>query len=143
MVALVPQIDRVCMSRLVGEQVHFIKLAQPPILNAKIGGIDYRVSANNSALALYILDPKPIVNGNLNSVQGEDIARISLVMKSSYHVPVRIGGEQVYMNFWSREENAFPPAAQAFLKQMAELATKNAKMPSPEREVEPSELSQR
>ncbi len=128
---VVPQVDRVCVSRLVGDHIEFVKLSQPPILNQKIGGIDYRIAAAGSALAMYMTDPKPVVNGNLSSVQGEEMARISMVMKSSFHVPAKIGGEQVFFNFWSREENAFPPEAQGFLKSMAELATKNAKMPAP------------
>ncbi len=111
---VVPQVDRVCVSRLVGDHIEFVKLSQPAILNSKIGGIDYRIAAAGSALAMYLTDPKPVVNGNLSSVQGEEMARISMVMKSSFHVPVKIGGEQVFFNFWSREENAFPPEAQGF-----------------------------
>jgi peroxiredoxin/mono/diheme cytochrome c family protein len=140
---LVPQLDRVCISKMAGDYVEFIRVSQPAILNTKIGGLEYRLAAANSGLAMYLHDPKQVVNASLRSVPGEDMARISLVMKSSYHVPVKIAGEQVVVSFWSREENAFPIEAQKFLQSMAERATKSAKMPTRLNTTEDAEVSER
>jgi peroxiredoxin len=141
--AMIPQIDRVCISKLSGENVEFVRLSQPPILNSKIGGTDYVVPAPSSGLAMYLLDPKLVVNGNLKSVPGEDMARMSLVMKSSLHIPAKIAGQQVVVSFWSREENAFPPECLGFLKSMTERAMKNAKMPVRGVASEAAEVSER
>ena len=130
MATYIPQLDRVCVSTLEGDEVVFLKVSQPPIWNTKIGATEFRVPKAQSTLAWIMEEKKPVVNGALAAVQGEDIGRLSLIMKSSFHVPVKIQGKQALMSFWSRDENAFPEQAQEFLTKIAAQATKNAKLPS-------------
>lgn len=131
MAMYVPQLDRVCVSTLEGDKLVFLQVSQPPIWNSKIGSTEFRVPREQSTLAWILTDDKPVMNGALAAVQGEDFGRLSLIMKSSFHVPAKIQGKQVLVSFWSRDENGFPEKAQEFLKKVAAQATKNAKLPSP------------
>ena len=43
--------------------------------------------------------------------------------KSSLHVPAEIKGQQVTINFWSTDADAFPPQAEAMLTGVAQIMT--------------------
>jgi hypothetical protein len=128
---MVPQIDRICVSMIEGSDVKFLHVSQPAIFNVKIGSKDYVVPIGRSVLAFYLEDGKPVVNPNLNSGAGEDMARFASLMKSSFHVPIKVAGKSAMMSFWSREADAFPESAQKLLTGFASMSAKNAKLPVP------------
>lgn len=128
----VPQVDRVDVCTLDSNDLVFCMVAQAPLFNSKIGNKEFRVPADRSTLAWYLAkgEGKEIVhNDGLKAMQGEDVGRMAQLMRSSFHVPVSLGGRNALVTFWSREDEAFPPLAQELLRNFAKLAAKNAKNP--------------
>ncbi len=116
-----PQVDRICASVVEDGQVRFVRVWQPLVFDAKLGRDGRKESAQNAALAQYATADKPVVNQDLATVKGDDLLAMRGLLGSSLHVPVTINGKPGTVNFWSREKNAFPPAAVEFLTQIAKL----------------------
>ena len=80
--------------------------------------------AKGEALADYAAGSKVVVNNDLANVPGKLIEEmVARGAKSSMHVPAEIKGQRVTINFWSRDANAFPPAAEAVLTGVARIMT--------------------
>jgi hypothetical protein len=47
------------------------------------------------------------------------MAALRHALGSSVHVPVESGGQKLLVSYWSKEKNAFPPAAVEFLKNVS------------------------
>jgi hypothetical protein len=73
-------------------------------------------------VAEYAAAGKPVANNDLSKAHGKIIEKmIARGAKSSFHVPAEIQGQKVLINFWSKDANAFPPQAQAFLAGVAQV----------------------
>jgi hypothetical protein len=82
------------------------------------------VDAEGEALADYAAGSKAVVNNDLTKVRGKlAAAMVGRGAKSSLHVPAEFQGQRVSINFWSRDPDAFPPAAEAVLTAVAGIMT--------------------
>ena len=80
--------------------------------------------AAGEELASYATASQPVVNSDITKSKGEVFASMARRgIKSSLHVPADIQGQRVTVNFWSRDADAFPPAAQALLAGVAQIMT--------------------
>ncbi len=80
--------------------------------------------AKGEDLASYVTSSKPVVNNDLSKAKGKLMERmVKRGIKSSFHVPAEVNGQKVTINFWSRDENAFPPMAEAVLTGVAQIMT--------------------
>jgi peroxiredoxin len=82
------------------------------------------VDAEGEGLADYLTSAKPVVNNDLTKAKGKLMEKmVERGAKSSLHVPAEIQGQKVTINFWSLDENAFPPMAEALLTGVAQIMT--------------------
>jgi hypothetical protein len=80
--------------------------------------------AKGEDLASYVTSSKPVANNDLTKAKGKLMERmVKRGVKSSFHVPAEVQGQKVTINFWSRDENAFPPMAEAVLTGVAQIMT--------------------
>jgi peroxiredoxin len=80
------------------------------------------VDAKGESLAEYAAAGKPVANNDLSKAHGKLIEKmIARGAKSSFHVPAEIQGQKVVISFWSKDANAFPPQAEAFLSGVAQV----------------------
>ncbi len=80
--------------------------------------------ADGEDLAAYTTSTKPVVNNDLSKAKGKLLERmVERGAKSSLHIPAEVQGQRVSINFWSRDENAFPPLAEALLTGVAQIMT--------------------
>lgn len=121
--SVVPQLDRVCLTSLRGAKVKIEFDAQPIELRKVIGGRGLEVKAAGFSLAEHAQQGETIVHPQLKQVTTKDMTFMSVVLASSMHVPAKYDGAQATLNFWSREEDAFPPAARTFLEAIARRVT--------------------
>ncbi len=82
------------------------------------------VDAQGESLADYAAGSKVIVNNDLSKAKGKLVELLAKRgAKSSLHVPVEIKGMKCTVNFWSMDEGAFTPPAEALLTQLAKVMT--------------------
>jgi peroxiredoxin len=116
-----PQLDRICWTAVEGDKLNIVRVAQEPAAARTVGGSGRKVSTSITAVAGYVKKGEPVVNKNLAAERSLDLQFMSRVYGSSVHVPTQIGEAIGTLNFWSTESAAFPPAAVAILKEVAEL----------------------
>ncbi|HVU89087.1 MAG TPA: redoxin domain-containing protein [Pirellulales bacterium] len=109
-----PQVDRVCVSKIDDGKVHFLAVAQPAVLDYPLGRGDRTFAAADATLARYIEGGKLVTNAALPDA-GADMAAMRRALGSSIHVPITVNGAPAVVSYWSKEKEAFPPAAVAFL----------------------------
>jgi peroxiredoxin len=120
--ALCPQVDRMDVSTVDEGALRFRAVSQPPVIKAKVGGLEVEISGQNLALGEHARANSPVVTEELSTSDPHpDLAAMARGLRSSLHVPVTIEGRAACVNFWSRERNAFPPEAVEVLGQVARL----------------------
>jgi hypothetical protein len=93
------------------------KLSELP-LTARLQTVD----AKGESLAEYLTSQQPVVNNDLAKAHGQWVTElVRRGAKSSVHVPAKLNGQNVTINFWSRDPNAFPPQAVALLTAVAQI----------------------
>lgn len=117
----VPQLDRICWTAVEGDKLNIVRVAQEPGAAKTVGGSGRKINASITAVAGYVKKGEPTVNKNLAAERSLDLQFMSRAFGSSVHVPTQIGEASGTLNFWSTESAAFPPAAVAILKEVAEL----------------------
>jgi peroxiredoxin len=119
---LVPQVDRVCYTVVEGNQLVVKQCVQPPALAAKVGGAGRKVAIGISQVARAAEKSEATVYPSLDRQKGLssiDLAHMSKCYGSSFHVPVKVGGNSGTINYWSTEKEAFPPEARGVLEEAA------------------------
>jgi len=82
------------------------------------------VDAAGESLAEYAAARKVVVHNDLSQARGKIMEEMrSRGAKSSLHVPAEIQGARVTINFWSTDQGAFPPPAEALLTGVAQIMT--------------------
>jgi predicted SnoaL-like aldol condensation-catalyzing enzyme len=114
-----PQIDRICVSRIDDGKLVFAQVAQPVVLNYPLGGVERSYPVAESTLARYIQAGQPVVNAQLPE-QGADMTAMRRTLGSSVHLPITIDGQPALISYWSKEKDAFPAAAVDFLKEITQ-----------------------
>jgi peroxiredoxin len=121
---LVPQLDRVCLTIVEGNELVVRQCVQPPHLAAKVGGAGRKVAVGMSQVARAAEKSAATVYPSLDKQKGLasiDLAHMSKCYGSSFHVPVKVGDKSGTINFWSTEKEAFPPEARSVLEAVAAL----------------------
>lgn len=114
-----PQMDRMCLTLLSGDNLEVKLVIQEPRLRLTIGGAGIKVSAKGTALAAAAGTDTTQVNADLDQSKGIDLKLMSRGVASSVHVPVKVGGQTGTINFWSTDKNAFPPEAVKLLEELS------------------------
>ncbi len=121
-VAIVPQVDRVCVSVVDGEAVRFLGVSQSPVLNHPLGRAERTFAAETAALAKLAAADEPTRKDDLTTDSAPDLAAMSAGAASSLHVPVVFSdGRRGTVNFWSKETSAFQEPASTILTDLARL----------------------
>ena len=82
------------------------------------------VEAGGDGISEVAKGGKPVAYNDLDKAQGKLLALMAKRgAKSSLHVPAMLDGKPVVINFWSRDENAFPAPALALLAGVAQILT--------------------
>ena len=121
-----PQVDRVCVSKIDDGKVRFVAVAQPAVLDYPLGRGDRTFAAADAALARYIEGRQPVTNNALPEA-GADMAAMRRALGSSVHLPITIDGVPAVVSYWSKEKDAFTPAAVEFCR--TKLSTKRLGQP--------------
>jgi len=119
---MVPQVDRICITTVDGDKMR-LKMVQERIgVKTTFRSTSTVVKAEGEPLAQYALGDKTVVNDKLVEVKSPTISKLARKdLRSSLHVPVKIGDQKATVNFWSTEDAAFPPQAVKVLEQIAQL----------------------
>jgi peroxiredoxin len=118
----VPQIDRVCLTVVDGDQVEVRRchnctaLKHLDLLRGK------RVEAGQLAITDYALEKQQVVHPSIAELSTPDFQTMAEIFGSSMHVPVQVAGQPATLNFWSREQQAFPPEVERLLSEIAKQA---------------------
>ena len=114
-----PQLDRICWTLADADSLDVRLCAQPPELEKAVGGKGKRVGARWMTLPRYAAGGAAVYHANLEEAEGIDLKYMSRAYGSSYHIPVKRAGGVGTLNFWSAEQDAFPPEAQKLLGELA------------------------
>jgi peroxiredoxin len=120
---MAPQLDRICWTSLADGKVTVECVAQEAATGRSIpsGDAGKSVPANYSKLAKVSAANEPTVHAKLGKEASVDLRYMAQAFGSSLHVPVRKGGKPGSINFWSTDEEAFPPEAVRLLSEVARL----------------------
>jgi thiol-disulfide isomerase/thioredoxin len=113
-----PQVDRICVSTVDDGKLQFARVAQPPVFDSWLGRDDRSYDANESTLAGYIKSAQPVVNPDLSTIGGQDMAALRRSLGSSVHFPITFAGRPATISYWSKEKNAFSQPAIDFLREV-------------------------
>lgn len=117
--ALMPQIDRICVSVVDGDVVRFERVSQSAALEHPLGGAATTIPAAGSQLTKAAAGDEPLVINSLAGSASDDLQRFGQRLGSSVHVPIVVDGKPATVNFWSTETDAFPPEAVPLLADVA------------------------
>ncbi|REK13020.1 MAG: redoxin [Planctomycetota bacterium] len=131
---MVPMVDRVCVTTVEGDKVVELKG-----LRSNTGGdsensphdqkplaapLPEAEADERESLARYIEMSEPVVNNDLRKAPGKLMAEMrKRGALSSMHVPAKFKGQDVTINFWSTDADAFPAPAQRLLAGAAQVMT--------------------
>jgi len=116
--AFAPQLDRVCWTTVEGGNLLVKKCVQDSAFEAEVGGAGKKVPARWMKLATYAESKEPILHQRLSTASGIDLQFMAKAYQSSYHLPIKKDGLAGSINFWSAENDAFPPE---LIKALGEL----------------------
>lgn len=109
-------IDRVCVTTVKNGKLNVVRLIQRPELKQLVGGKDVLVSAQESLLAKIIEAAKSMTINDLKERESQDARHMAKAFRSSFHFPILLEGNQAAtVNFWSKEDSAFPESISQLL----------------------------
>lgn len=117
---ILPQVDRVCATYLDEDnRLRLYQIEERPPFRGSFRGTFTRYKPEGQALAAYINRDDLIVVNDLASESGSLMQKMhDKGIRSSVHVPLQYEGFRGTLNFWSLEENAFPPEAVEVIRQV-------------------------
>lgn len=120
----VPQVDRVCVTYVDNGKLRLRNIQEVHGMKTFFRSASTRMNAAGEELADAINSPRPVVFDNFAKANGPILKKLaSGGMKSSVHIPVQIDGKPMTVNFWSTDDDAFPPAAVEILAETARWMT--------------------
>jgi hypothetical protein len=126
-----PKIDRVCLTTYWNDKLKVEKAAYPGEVVPHIAETGFEQSGKFFALAHYALRGQVVSHPDLKKARGADMKMMSKSLASSLHVPVILEGKPATLNFWSKENGAFPDPTQALLRAVAEAVASGKERNSP------------
>jgi len=122
-----PQLDRLGVTYVEDGKLRLLYAKERPPFRGTLRSTSTRVTAEHTALARYAEGHEIVVNQDLASAPGTVLKRMRRKgIQSSLHVPGEKDGLRGTINFWSAEENAFPPEAVEVIKKAVALALDQA-----------------
>ena len=118
---VVPQLDRICWTKIEGTQLNIACVAQEDEIRKVVGGSGRKIPAALTSIGDYTGRSEPIVHEKLAAAKGLDLQFMARTFGSSVHIPAKIDDASGTLNFWSTESAAFPPGAVEVLKEAAQL----------------------
>lgn len=119
--AFMPQIDRLCVSYVDGDQLRFWNVSQSNAHDAPLGRGETTFAADQARLAELARSGQPAAIAALSAESAPDLSRFAGRFGSSVHIPLVVDGKPGTLNVWSTETDAFPPEAVKLLEETAEL----------------------
>jgi peroxiredoxin len=119
----VPQLDRICWTTASNDKMKIEIVAQERATQQAIpaGNAGREIDLRLSKLGELAKSEEAKVYDALSKETPFDLKYMASAFESSVHVPRQLADKPGTINFWSREDNAFPPEAVELLKQAAEL----------------------
>ncbi len=114
----IPQLDRMCLAELSGDQLQVRFVAQPPVIELLTDRYNQSLPAAETKLAEYARGSAPVVNADLSQPAAGDLRTLSKRLRSSVHVPVVIDGRPAVLSVWSQEPDAFPGEVVSYLTEL-------------------------
>ena len=112
-------IDRVCVTTVKEEKLNVVRVIQRPELQRLVGGKEVQAAAKDSLFAKIIGDAAPTAVDDLSKQESKDAQHMAKALRSSFHVPIVLdGGEKATLNFWSKEDTAFPESVSQLLVEL-------------------------
>jgi hypothetical protein len=116
-----PQLDRVCITYQDGDKLRVRAVEELNGVKSTLRSTSTVVNAEGEALAKALLAKEPVVYDDLSQAPGALSKRMhARGLASSLHVPVRVEGREVTVNFWSADPKAFPSPAVELLTAVAQ-----------------------
>ncbi|MEL7496846.1 MAG: thioredoxin family protein [Planctomycetota bacterium] len=116
----ISNLDRICVTRMVGQQLEVLRVVQRDKIEQQVGGEGQFDLPKDSMFSKILSNDEPTTVADLTQADGKDAEHMSQALRSSYHVPIKIDGQTASINFWSKESNAFPKAVVDVLDELVE-----------------------
>jgi len=119
---LVPQIDRVCVTFVDGSRIRARQVVELAEIGGPLANTTSTAKAAGDPLADYLQSTETVIHQDLTEAKSGILRR--MVQKgifSSMHVPIRVNGVPMSVNFWSAETKGFPPQAADLLGRVVPL----------------------
>ncbi len=116
----VPQVDRVCLTVVHDDEARIERSAHCKALKHLDLLRGQKFEASQLAIADYAREHQQVVHDSIESLPTPDFQVMSEFFASSMHVPVMAGDHPASLNFWSREQSAFPPEAVELLGRLGQ-----------------------
>jgi hypothetical protein len=120
--SLAPQLDRVCLIVVRGDELVIERTAQEKEFRRLVGGTGVEVRSAGMSLTDYAKGSETVVHQDLAQAPGPDLRFMRLAFSASLHAPLTFDGQPATLNFWSSEKDAFPEEAVNLLTEIARLA---------------------
>ena len=117
-----PNVDRVCWTTFAGNTLRVERAVQIRAFREKCKGEGQSVRAAGTTLAEIQKSGKPVAIEDTREILTPDMRFMSAAARSSFHIPILIGGKPGTINFWSSELEAFPKPVQNLLVQLVNQA---------------------
>jgi hypothetical protein len=120
---IAPQLDRMGVTIVQDDgQVHIARVAQEFRLGKIVGGAGATLPARLWSLPRYAKGKETVVHDNIAKLRSAEFRFMSSALGASMHVPATFDGKPATVNFWSAENDAFPPQAVALFEEVAKVA---------------------
>lgn len=123
-----PQLDRVCISYEDKGKLRLLQVQEIAEWRTTFRTLATRVKGEGEALSNALGSTKPVVFAKIDQAPGTIMKKMAGAgIKSSLHLPVTIDGKAMTVNFWSGDEDAFPPEAVDYATQVARFLVDGSK----------------
>ncbi len=125
---VMPQIDRICATYVdENNKLRLYQVTERPPFHGPFRSTSTRYTASRQGLAEYIDRDDIVVVNDLAAERGSVMRKMHAKgIRSSLHVPTSHDGIHGTINFWSLEENAFPPEAIETIRKAVSLIGKES-----------------
>ena len=120
---MLPQIDRIDATYVdENGKLRLFQMTERPPFHGPFRSTSTRYTANRHALSEFIDRDDLVVVNDLTTQRGSIMRKMHAKgIRSSLHVPTSHDGVRGTINFWSLEENAFPPEAIKVIRKVVSL----------------------
>lgn len=119
----ITNLDRICVTQKIYGHIKVVRVVQRPEFKATVGTTDVSIDEKESYLPRILAQSKSHVVNDLSKLESQDAKHMAKAFGSSFHVPFQLDGLPASVNFWSQEQNAFPPEIKQILEELAKSMT--------------------